>query len=63
MVKSVTGLPLNVKFGPRRAGDAAALYAKVDKISKDFDWEPKYSLKEIIETAYKWHKSHPEGYK
>ena len=22
-----------------------------------------YSLKEIIETAYKWHKSHPEGYK
>jgi UDP-glucose 4-epimerase len=50
------------EFGPRRPGDADALYASIAKIKKDLDWEPKYSLKEIIGTAYKWHKSHPKGY-
>jgi UDP-glucose 4-epimerase len=50
------------EIGPRRPGDADALYASITKIKKDLGWEPKYSLKEIIETAFKWHKSHPKGY-
>ena len=62
MVKSVTGLSLNVKYGPKRMGDADALYASIDKIGGDFGWIPKYGLKEIIESAYMWHKNHPEGY-
>ena len=36
MVKSVTGLTLNVKYVERRPGDAGALYASIDKIKKDF---------------------------
>ncbi len=51
------------KFGPRRQGDADSLYADNTKIKAELGWEPKYGLKEIIESAYKWHKSHPEGYK
>ena len=62
MVKSVTGLTLNVKYVERRPGDAGALYASIDKIKKDFSWEPKYGLKEIIESAYAWHKKYPRGY-
>ena len=62
MVKSITGLDLKIKYGPRRAGDADALYASIDKIKKDFSWQPKYGLKEIVETAYLWHKNHTEGY-
>jgi len=62
MVKSVTGLNLNIKYSARRAGDADALYASIDKIKKDFAWSPKYGLKEIVESAYLWHKSHPAGY-
>jgi UDP-glucose 4-epimerase len=62
MVKNVTGLELKIKYGGRRAGDADALYASIDKIKKDFAWEPKYGLKEIVETAYLWHKNHPGGY-
>lgn len=63
MIKKVTGLPLKIKFGPRRPGDAAELYASVEKIKRELNWQPKYGLSEIIESAYKWHKNHPEGYK
>jgi len=62
MVRAVTGMDLKIKYGPRRAGDADVLYASIDKIKKDFSWQPKYGLKEIVETAYLWHKNHPSGY-
>jgi UDP-glucose 4-epimerase len=62
MVKEVAGLDLKIKYVDRRAGDADALYASIDKIKKDFAWQPKYGLKEIVESAYSWHKNHPEGY-
>jgi UDP-glucose 4-epimerase len=53
---------LKVKYGPRRPGDADALFASIEKIKKDFSWAPKYSLKEIVESAVIWHRSHPQGY-
>ena len=62
MVKQVTGLEMKIKYSDRRAGDADALYASIDKIKNDFSWQPKYGLKEIVETAYLWHKNHPDGY-
>jgi UDP-glucose 4-epimerase len=62
MVKSVTEMELKIKYNARRAGDADALYASIDKIKTDFGWLPKYGLKEIVETAFLWHKNHPEGY-
>ncbi len=63
MIKKVTDLDFKVKIGLRRPGDTAALIASIDKIKKDLGWKPKYGLREIIESAYKWHKSHPNGYK
>jgi len=62
MIKKVTGIDLKINYGPRREGDANSLYASIDKIKKELHWQPKYGLKEIIETAFKWHKDHPEGY-
>lgn len=62
MVKEVGGFDFQVEFGPRRPGDASFLYASTAKIQKELGWRAKYGLKEIIETALKWHKSHPEGY-
>lgn len=62
MIEEVTGLKIKVKYGPRRKGDADSLYASIDKIKKALAWEPKYGLKEIVESAYKWHKNNPKGY-
>ncbi len=62
-IKKVTNLPIEIKIGQRREGDADSLYASIDKIKKDLDWEPKYAIEEIVKSAYLWHKTHPEGYK
>lgn len=62
MIGMVTSLHLDVKMGLRRPGDADSLYASVAKIKKVLKWKPKYRLKEIIDSAYKWHLIHPEGF-
>ncbi|MDP3918147.1 MAG: UDP-glucose 4-epimerase GalE [Candidatus Woesebacteria bacterium] len=56
MVEKIGNLKVNVKFGPRRDGDADSLYASNAKIKKELGWNPKYTLEDIIKTAYEWHK-------
>jgi UDP-glucose-4-epimerase GalE len=61
--EEVSGRKVPVKEGPRRPGDPPALVANADKIRKELGWSPKYTeLQSIIETAWKWHKNHPNGY-
>jgi len=62
MIEKVTGAEMKIKYGPRREGDADSLYASNEKIKKELGWSPKYGLKEIIKTAYLWHKNNPSGY-
>jgi UDP-glucose 4-epimerase len=61
-IEKAGNLEVNVKFGPRRNGDANSLYASNEKIRKELGWYPKYDLKEIINSALLWHKNHPNGY-
>lgn len=61
-VEKVTGAKVNVKVLPIREGDASALFAANDKIKNDLNWEPKYDLTKIVESAYAWHKANPKGY-
>lgn len=63
LIEAVSGRKMKIKYGPRRQGDAEALYASIDKIRRDFDWQPRYGLDEIIKSAYTWHKNYPNGYK
>lgn len=59
----VTGCPVNVIEGPRRAGDPPALVAAATKAKEVLDWVPHYTdLHDIVETAWRWHRSHPKGY-
>ena len=62
--REVTGHKIPAKISPRRSGDPARLIASSVKAKNTLNWQPKYTdLKEIIETAWMWHKNHPEGYK
>jgi UDP-glucose 4-epimerase len=61
-VEDVTGLKINVKVLPKREGDADSLYADIGKIQNELGWQPKYSINDIVKTAYLWHKTHPNGY-
>ena len=61
-VEETTGRKVDYEIGPRRPGDPAKLVAASEKIHRELGWKPKYALKEIVQTAYAWHKSHPHGY-
>ena len=59
----VTGKEIPTRFGPRRAGDPAILVASSDKIKEELGWQPRYQdLGLIIESAWRWMQSHPDGY-
>ncbi len=61
--RKVTGHPIPASVSPRRAGDPAQLIASSEKAKLILDWKPEHAdLDDIIETAWKWHKSHPDGY-
>lgn len=63
MAESVTGKPVRRRTAPRRVGDPAVLVASSERINRDMGWAPAYDLRGIIETAWKWHGSHPMGYR
>ena len=63
VAEEVTGKRIAVKEGPRRAGDPPELVAASDKVRRELGWSPRYTeLRPIVETAWNWHKNHPDGY-
>lgn len=63
-VEKVTGMNVPVVEKPRREGDPAALYADATKARTELGWQVEYpNIEPIVESAWKWHQSHPSGYK
>jgi UDP-glucose 4-epimerase len=61
--REVTGHPIPAVESPRRPGDPARLVASSEKIRNELGWQPQHpDLKDILESAWEWHKSHPKGY-
>lgn len=61
--RRVTGHPIPVEICPRRAGDPAQLVASSEKARSILGWKPRYNdLETIIQTAWDWHRNHPNGY-
>lgn len=61
--EEVTGINIKKEIADRRAGDPACLIASSAKIKHELNWQPQYTnVKDIIESAWKWHKNNPQGY-
>lgn len=61
--REVSGHSIPAVESPRRPGDPARLVASADKIHSELGWKPKYpALKDIIASAWEWHRGHPNGY-
>lgn len=61
--RKVIGHPIPSKMEARRSGDPSTLIASSEKAQKILGWKPQYnSLETIIDTAWKWHQVHPNGY-
>jgi len=62
-VEKVTGRKVPVEYGPRRAGDAVALWADPTRARQLLGWEARYKDPEtIIRSAWNWFQKNPRGY-
>jgi UDP-glucose 4-epimerase len=62
--EQVTGKTIPYDVTERRPGDAPALVADPAKLRDRLGWKPRYpDIQPIVETAWKWHSTHPHGYR
>ena len=52
--EKVSGVKLNYVIGPRRPGDVIAIYANNDYAKSKLGWELKFSLEDMMASAWKW---------
>ncbi len=61
--RAATGLDIRAEEHPRRPGDPDRLIASSSRV-RALGWEPQYpDMTTIISHAWKWHQTHPRGYK
>ncbi|MBL1069953.1 UDP-glucose 4-epimerase GalE [Ligilactobacillus salivarius] len=61
--RKVTNKEIPAEIAPRRGGDPDVLVASSTKAREVLGWKPQFDdINKIIETAWKWHTLHPEGY-
>lgn len=61
--RTVTGYPIKVEIGDRRAGDPAVLVASSERAKRLLGWEPTYTeLTTMIGSAWTFHQQHQKGY-
>jgi UDP-glucose-4-epimerase GalE len=60
--KRASGIDIPVIFSPRRPGDPVAVYADNNFAREQLGWKPTTELDEIVDTAWRWHSTHPHGY-
>jgi UDP-glucose 4-epimerase len=52
--EAVTGVRVRHRFGPRRPGDAAEVYAGVDKAERELGWRASLGIREAMRHAWIW---------
>jgi UDP-glucose 4-epimerase len=61
--REVTGHAIPVEEQSARPGDPPELVAAAAKASAELGWQAEHTdIQEIVETAWRWHQAHPEGY-
>jgi UDP-glucose 4-epimerase len=60
--RRASGVDIAAEFVARRPGDPAAVFADNRKAREVLGWKPRYGLDEIIQTAWRWHHLHPDGF-
>ena len=53
----ISGMKLNVHFGPRRPGDLPEIWADVSKIKIHLGWQARRTIAEALADAWQWSRS------
>ena len=61
--EEISGVPIKLKYLPRREGDLATFWADSSKASAVTSWETEKNIKNICEDTWRWHKFNPTGYR
>jgi UDP-glucose 4-epimerase len=62
LCREVTGRPIATRKVERREGDPPELVADASAAKRELGWQARYSMREVIESAWAWHSNHPRGY-
>lgn len=63
VARDITSKQIPAKIVERRPGDPAVLIGSSAKAFKELGWKPQFAdLNDIVETAWQWHKTHPNGF-
>jgi UDP-glucose 4-epimerase len=61
--RKITGHAIPATMAPRRPGDPPELVADARLARELLGWTPKFAtIESIVETAWRWHQSHPRGF-
>jgi UDP-glucose 4-epimerase len=52
--EKISGVRLRYEIGPRRKGDVMAIYANNEKARKVLNWQIRYSIEDMMQTAWAW---------
>ena len=55
--QDATGIHVPYEFGPRRSGDAEAVWADISKANRILHWQPQFSLTDALRDAWLWEKT------
>ncbi|MEG1709414.1 MAG: UDP-glucose 4-epimerase GalE [Acinetobacter sp.] len=58
----VNQMPVAYHIEPRRAGDVATSFADNARAIAELDWQPKYSLEDMLADSWNWQKQNPNGF-
>ncbi len=59
----VSGREVPCEYVDRRPGDPAAVWADNRLAAELLGWQPHHGLESILESAWRWHSSRPDGYR
>ncbi len=60
--EAVTGLRINYKIAPRRAGDLAEYFANPALALQDLNWKVEKNLDDMVADTWNWQQKNPAGY-
>ncbi len=61
--KRACGIDFGVERVERRPGDPVAIYADNTRARELLGWQPTFGLEEIVQSAWRWCSTHPDGYR
>lgn len=59
--EKVSGVKLNYKIGPRRAGDITSIYSDTKKANEVLGWKAERGLEDMLLSAWNWEKANAEN--